>query len=1335
MYLKQTCALLAAAMLCSCSHTPSADTSENIRENCEIGTGLSNQFVYSITEDTLGQIWIGTFRGLNKFDTRNFHQYFAGTDSTSLPDDQVRDIHVDRLGRLWVATVDGVARYTDRDNFHSVHISPQCSRYLREIVETPQGDLFFINYDGSLMRHHQDGDSIGLVLPTLDPQNIITTNVHPDSSGKLWITSLNWIKLFDPSTGTMSDSIALDATSLRSFTPNDGEIWLAGDRFLRIFDMQNRRFKPLPGALLNHPVLANAEIELIHRFSPTEILLLTASDGLFLYDTSTGKVLGQTSDGFPFEAPKSKIHTMFTDSRGNLWFGFEDQGYGVHYSYKDRFNHNNFLYTHLRGKSVVAVATDAQGRLWAITKRDGIFIYDPDANKVDNIPPDRFMVSAPQCDRSPVNIMPLPDGDVWLLTGDNQAVLCSFSNGTFSVKRRVAVWLPMQMNRDDSGTLWVTTATPYVYVMRPGEDEFTPVQVFEGITFSTDILPFDENHMIAVAFYQPLKLIDRRTLEVRAAEIDEEQLRQSIRRSVFIPSDMYMTPDSTFWIGTISNGLLRYSKDGSICAIDGLACKDISAIEGDDEGNLWVSTLYGLSRLNLDSLKITNFYEHDGIGGNQFYDRSSAVMSDGSIVFGGTHGLTFFHPGEVSQSPDVPLLFQNLKIHNTVVQPGVGMPIDRHLSYAPDVHLKHDQNSFSIAFTALDYGDSHRVDYQYKLEGVDPQWVDANDRREASYANITPGNYTFRVRIPQGDTGRFREISLRLHISQPWWASWWAILLYVIIGLLVIYLLVSARMRVLAQRAAIRRERQEKEQERKVNVMNMRFFANISHEFRTPLTMISGPAAQLSQSEAIKDSDRTMLDIIRTNSDRMLQLVNQMLDFNKLEDDALRLQVSTGDIAAVLRHVTESFRMSAMQKDITWHTYGFDVSCPMLIDEDKIVKIYTNLCSNAVKYTPRGGQIRTSFDEVTDAGGRRWAKITVENTGSAIPDDKLEKIFERFYQLERHDTPASGSGIGLYYARRVAELHHGLLRAEAVEGDTGARFVAMIPMDEDVYTAAEIAPDRQRQDTIYPLSNGNAGFDAEVRDGLPQVLVVDDDAEVARYMSALLSRDYAVTTRFDVPSALEWLETETPVLIISDVVMPGDSGLDLCRHVKEDIRLCHIPVILLTAKTGVQNQVEGLEAQADAYVTKPFDPAFLMSLMRSLLANRDKARRIMNTQTTVDDVEPDVLSPADNAFMTELYALMEQEIANAELDVANISRMMRMSRTKFYYKVKGLTGDTPAVFFKTYKLNRAAQLIIAGHHTVSEIADMTGFTSLSHFSRSFKKQFGVAPSEYNPPHS
>lgn len=1350
--------LLLLCLLCttlSCRHSDSSQASNAAISNPLVANNISNQQVNAFAEDAQGHIWIGTFRGLNKSNVHEYHQYFCTDDSIGLPDSQVKDMLRDSKGRLWISTVNGLCRYTDQDNFKHIP-TDRTNKNGIQLLESTDGRIF-LNYVSHLSVYNPSTETMECVIPQLDTRGNINIKCFITSDNHLWVVTPQTLYCYDSSTFQLKNSVEVKDYPWYFYLHKDGTLWLTGNRTLFLFDTRSQRFVETPQVLKNHPVLPQSEITIIHPYGNNCLLLNTSRHGMFCYNYVDNTVVHQDEEGFPFEVPGFQISRMFTDSQQNLWIGSSDQGYAVVYHYKERFNNSNFLRSFLSNKSVVSVAVEKDNILWITTLIDGVYRYDIDSRKITPIDMEKLF---PEFKQKTIRVNQLlvdADNNLWMTATNSEVLKCRYVNNTLQVEARHKVYLPMSITQDPTGTVWVGTASPYIYAIKAGENQFTRIKAFDtstgsSLVFIPGLLPLKDGNLLAAAFYKPMQLIDTRTQEIKELKLDDNDMKNCIKRSVFIPTALYQDSQGDVWIGTVSNGLLHYTpSDGKIQPVPGAACTDISGIEEDAQGNLWVSTLYGLSKYDRTTSRFTNYYEADGIGGNQFYDRASCRLADGTLVFGGTHGLTLFNPIDVQVRRNIPLLFENLKVHNRLVHPGKGAAIDKQLSLNPDIRLKYNQNGFSISFAALDYSEHERVHYFYQLEGFDQYWIDAHNNREAYYANLPAGCYTFKVRIMDNDQHVvMAENSIQLHVEPAPWATWWAYTLYVVLGACLIGVFVRARIRIRAEKAAALQAEREKQQEQRVNKMNMSFFANVSHEFRTPLTMIAGPVAQLCNSPRIDGEDKHLLCIVQRSVNRMLKLVNQLLDFNKLENDTLKLKVKHTDLIAVLRKQTDVFSINARDKGINLCTYGLEDTFLMWLDEDKIDKIFGNLMSNALKFTPIGGTIKVTFDVVTrdEAArlftlnekdrGTQYAQVTVSNTGDSIPADKLEKIFERYYQVgnESKGVYNWGTGIGLYYARSLAELHHGHIKAGQPDEGEGAVFTFILPTGDEAYTDEERTSEKQVQPEIFPLpQEAPASSVAEPREDEKNhtILVVDDDTEVAHYLQALLSPYYRTICRFNADTALKAMNEEVPDLVISDVVMPGKDGYQLCRTIKDDLQLCHIPVILVTAKTAIGDQVEGLNTGADAYVTKPFDPAYLLALVKSQLKNREKVRNLLSTATQTDKIEEDMLSPQDNAFMTELYQLMEKELSNPELDIAHMTEMLHISRTKFYYKVKGLTGENPSTFFKTYKLNRAAELIASGKYNVSEIADMTGFSTHSYFSKAFRKQFGVSPSEYHAP--
>lgn len=1341
----------------SCRDTSSQRKQETSTSNPLIANNISNQQVNAFAEDAQGHIWIGTFRGLNKYNVHEFHQYFCTDDSLGLPDSQIKDLLRDSKGRLWISTISGLCYYTDQDNFKHIPSNRPNTNGI-QLLESTDGRIF-LNYVSHLSVYNPATEEMECVIPQLDPTGNLNIKCFVTPDNNLWVVTPKTLYCYDSSTFQLKNSVEVENYPWYFYLHKDGMLWLTGNRTLLLFDTRNQRFAEIPEAIRKHDVLLHSEIINIHPYGNNSLLLNTSRNGMFCYNYTENTIVQQNDEGFPFEVPDFKISCLFTDSQQNLWIGSSDQGYAVSYHYKERFNNDNYLRTFLNKKSVVSVSAGKNNILWITTLANGLYRYDLHQRKMTAIDLETLFPESKQKAVRVNQVLVDADDNLWMTATTNEALKCRYHNNGLQVEDRYKVYLPMSIAQDHQGKIWIGTASSYIYTIEPGAHQAQAINLFDsknqaGFTFIPGLLPLKNGSMLVAAFYKPLQLINTQTGEQQDLQLDEQKFSACIKRSVFIPTALYEDSQSDIWIGTVGNGLLRYSPaNGNITSMPGVACTDISGITEDAQGNLWVSTLYGLSKYDRTTGRFTNYYEADGIGGNQFYDRASCRLADGTLVFGGTHGLTLFNPIDVQVRRNIPLLFENLKIHNRLVHPENGAAIDKQLSLNPDIRLKHHENGFSISFVALDYSEHERMRYFYQLEGFDQYWIDAHNNREAYYANLPSGCYTFKVRIMDNDQHVvMAENDIRLFIEPAPWATWWAYTLYLVLSACLIAMFVRVRIRIRAEKAAALQAEREKQQEQRVNKMNMSFFANVSHEFRTPLTMIAGPVAQLCNSSRIDGEDKHLLCIVQRSVERMLKLVNQLLDFNKLENDTLKLKVKHADLIAVLRRQTDIFSVNARNKGISMHCYGLEDTFLMWLDEDKIDKIFGNLMSNAMKFTPAGGTIKVSFDVIgRDEAARlftlnandrsvQYAQVSVSNTGENIPADKLEKIFERYYQLDNEAKGVYnwGTGIGLYYARSLAELHHGHIKAGQPAEGNGAVFTFILPVSDEVYAEDERTLEKEMQPEAFPLPQDtpHAAQDNEEESEKPYtILVVDDDTEVAHYLRALLSPYYRIVCRFNADTALQAMNEEAPDLIISDVVMPGKDGYQLCRTIKEDLQLCHIPVILVTAKSTIDDQVEGLNTGADAYVTKPFDPAYLLALIKSQLKNREKVRSLLSTATQTDKIDESMLTPQDNAFMTELYQLMEKELSNPELDIAHMTEMLHISRTKFYYKVKGLTGENPSTFFKTYKLNRAAELIASGKYNVSEIADMTGFSTHSYFSKAFRKQFGVSPSEYQAPKS
>ena len=1352
MKLKLTILLGALLLLSACSGRKDSCIPSSTEGSVLISDRLSNQRVNSFAEDADGHIWIATARGLDKYSVHEYHQYFCADDTLGLPDNQVNSVFFSKKGQLWAGTADGVGLRTDEGRFTRIPVLGD-GRNVNRFWETADGRLLMSN-SSTLFLYDE---AAGQFRPAIRDLNAFSFPYSVMDGNLLWIVSGGGMVLncYNTDDFSLEASYPTPHVVYHIVNAGNGEYWMSGMGQLSIFDARTRSWKELPEAVRNESRLMRGDIDILYPVDAQTILLNVIGKGMFCYNRGAEKILHQDDAGFPFDVPDSEIRTIFLDSRQNLWFGTSDQGYTVSYHYKDQFNSNKFLTSAFARKTVTSLCLDNQNRLWITTLQDGVWTYDLDRREIRSVDVSHLVPDANVGYNRCSKVFCDSQGELWLVFTNKYLVFRTRYDGkTFQVQDILSLINPMAIEEDERGRIWIggSITTLLCYDKTDRSRKFVPLTDPVQGNFVQDLCLSEPGRLVAALSGLPLHEINTYTDEVIALELTEEERAACVKRSILIGTSLLKDSSGDLWAGTTANGLIRhFKKENTTAPVEGAPCPDICSIEEDRQGNIWVSTMNGLGKYDRTIGKFINYFEADGIGGNQFTDRASCILPDGTLVFGGTHGLTWFNPLDVPQKRSVPLVFEDLKIHNTLVAPGPDSPIATELRESPDVRIRDDQNAFSISFAALDYSEHERTHYFYMMDGYDPDWVDAGNNHEAYYSNLPAGNYKFRVRITNNNQSIVEtEKSLNVKVLPPWYGTWWAWILYILAGAVILGSLwtLIRRIRRVRKDAArriyeARRERErvekEKEQERRLSKIQMNYFANVAHEFRTPLTMIAGPVSQLASSEDIKGQDRKLVGIIQRSSTWMLSLVNQLLDFNRIGDKKLQLKVAKGDIVAPLKGIADLFRFNAGAKGIELQTYGLEDSFSMWADVDKVQKIVMNLLSNAMKFTPTGGKVTLSFDVVpreeaaeafqltkadTDS---QYAKITVSDTGKGIPEGQLEKIFERFYQADNQgDT--HGSGIGLFYARALAGLHHGYIKAANRE-EGGAVFTIILPVSASSYSEDERTSVQPVYDIPAPVVEETPSAPEEEADR-KRIAVVDDDIDIANYVKVLLSPYYNVSVYFDAASALSGMQEEIPDLVVSDVVMPGMSGYDLCEAVKGDLQLSHIPVVLVTAKVAVENQVQGLGKGADAYVTKPFQPAYLLALIKSLLQNREKLHRQLGSVTTTEEIAPEALSPRDAAFMKELYELMEKELSNIDLDITRITEMMKISRTKFYYKVKGLTGENPSVFFKRYKLNRAADLLKEGKYNMSEIAYMTGFNTLSHFSTSFKKQFGVPPSEY-----
>ena len=748
---------------------------------------ISNQNVLAFEEDASGHIWIGTERGLNKYDSRIFHQYFNYDDEVGLPDNHVNDIFRDSAGRLWVATSGGACLFTRQGSFRRIGAEDSGS-YLRQVLELPDGRIIF-GTPTSLGVLNSEADKIDLALSGLV---MSTFTLSPD--GSLWCTEFERISRINTSALEIERSVPSPFKIYHSCMMPDSTLWMSGIGHLAIMDTRTMDFKPLPLAVRSNSRLMKADVDLFLLCRDSTLLINTTNDGIFLYDPSRELLIHQDNPLFPYRVPDGRVNCLFEDSALNLWTGIEDGGFSVSRHFSPKTYAKRALEEYFKGKSVTCLCRDGAWGFWAGTATGELYYCNLDRMDIIEVPT-AGLVDDPKGYMQINSVMVDSRGDVWLLLSSKwRALRCRFGGKSLKVLQSFEMMDPVSIAEDENGNVWIGTLTGDVY--RFTEGAISLASSTEPSYYSTHcIMPLTGGGVLLGRLNNYLTVLDRPDGKA-PGYLRKSAMDSCLTRSGFFPTALFADSRGDLWIGTRKNGLMRFlSAQNRMEKIEGLSCSDVSAIQEDTAGNVWISTLYGLCRYERENGLVSSLFESDGLGGSQFNKNSSCALQGGILIFGGTHGLSIISPGEEVPTGLPHLVFEDLKVFGNIVTPGEGQPIEEALEYSPEITLPRKMNGFSISFSALDYSGRSHIAYSYMMEGYDRYWVDAGRGNEAYYSNVNPGRYVFRVKAVDKTGGEIlASDSLKVRILPSPWLGTWAILIYIlIVSVIVAYALRTRR--------------------------------------------------------------------------------------------------------------------------------------------------------------------------------------------------------------------------------------------------------------------------------------------------------------------------------------------------------------------------------------------------------------------------------------------------------------------------------------------------------------------------------------------------------------
>ncbi|MBS1562817.1 MAG: response regulator, partial [Bacteroidetes bacterium] len=1313
-----------------------------------------------------GFMWFATDDGLNKFDGTGFTVYrHRPGDSTSLRVNEILALHEDREGNLWVGTSGGAVSLYDRKRDLFINFPTAADTGLmvpnvviRSICSDYLGNIWLAQYEYPYVidpktRRMTRLDLIGPGDKSRGRISLIC--MLEDSHRRLWIGTDKGLFLYQRETRSFrrflhdsSNHASLPDDYVRALAEDKkGRLWVGTEEGLCVMHSGMDGFTSYQDMDSAHPVPARGVINAIAS-DQDGLLWVGTMRGLFAINPDNGHVQTYLPDESNLHSLTSKaIKCIYIDKQGIYWFGTYRGGINKYDKNLNLFNlklSDAFHENGSRSSIVTSFANRKDGKLWVGTDGGGLYIFDPATDQLKHYDIVYQGRAVP-----PLSILSLHTAR------SNELYIGTYANGLYILDPVSGKTRHLTMGagkndlnandfysikEDSRGRIWLGTNGAGINVLENGKviAKYTP----HPVTSNDLLLPVngyiraleeDRNGNMWIGTHgSGIAVCNSRTGAFTVFDKNRSNLPSDKVQSLLLDHLGRM------WVGTYGEGLClfddRSASFKTYSEKDGLQNTTIYDMQEDASGHIWVSNNTGISSLDVDKGIFRNYTTYNGTQNNNFVHGSGIKTPDGRLFFGGLQGFNYFNSSGLTFNRNVPVVVMtDLKIANKSVIPGADAPIKEHINVTREIRLAFGQN-FALSFVALDYTLPRQNHYAYKLDGFDKDWIYTGSMNTAYYTNLDPGEYTFRVKASNNDgVWSNGESTVKIYVRPPFWRTTYAYIFYILLaGGLLLYSRYRSLRRI-RKKYEMEQERQEVMRVQELDRLKLKFLTNLSHEFRTPISLIMGPVDQLLGTHK-EGPSADKLRMIRRNARRLLNLVSQLLDFRKMEEQELKLQLTAGDLVGFVKDIFNSFTDLSERKNISFDFVAEPDRLYVLFDPGKMERILFNLLSNAFKFTLEGGSITLTLSAEEEAGeeGTRWVSVRVIDTGIGIPPESLEKIFESFFQ---HSTPAmilnQGTGIGLSIAREFARLHGGTITASSRTTE-GSVFTVRLPL-----RIAEVQPEpvtehveQLSEQPAEPLhTDNNVSEDADQSAEMPVVLLIEDNEDFRFYLKDNLRQHYKVLEAADGKEGWQKALSGHPHLIVSDISMPQMDGISLARKLKADKRTSHIPIILLTALTGEGRQMEGLDSGANDYITKPFSTEVLNAKIRNLLDLRNILRTTFTRQLKVVGTEIK-LESEDEKLMARIVEYIEANLNSPQLSVENLSRQIGMSRSSLYSRLLEITGQTPVEFIRSFKLDKAIALLEKGDLTIAEVAYHVGFSTSNYFARAFKAKFNMLPSEY-----
>ena len=1341
-------------------------------KHIEVKDGLSNNMVTDIFKDSRGYMWFGTASGLNRYDGNRMTSYQSYDDNGPFADNYIRDIQEDRDGNLWIGTNSGNYSIYDveKESFSreirgvmwekGINGTPQ-----RVFIDKNKNMWFYIYGKGVYFYVPETNLLFPLLYETGLPQGEVT-DMAECSEGVLLAFNDGKVVCVDRTNNKVKwDLPAPEKDKYEQFTlyvDRDDDIWVYSSSRVRVYNLLGKKW--LDGIARTAKGKATDMVRSVYHSRSGKIWIGRDQEGVCVLDKKTGEYSVLTHiENDERSLQNNSVVSLYEDMNGIMWVGTYKKGVSYYSESTFKFGVNHV-------GDVNCVAEDKDGYLWIGTNDEGLIRW----HRTKGV--DKHLKSGGANSLSSDVIVALKkarDGKLWI--GTFKGGLNCYDNGKFTHYKNIPGKTDCLANdnvfavdEDRQGNIWIGTLGGGVQCLNPKTGKFTTYTTKEGL-FSDYIssVQVGRDNQLLIGTAYGLSILDLESLQIANFHGPKSG---NMQFTDFNLNQVFQDSRGLLWIAT-REGLNVFDLKTDALTIlseeDGLSSQFVTGIAEDDNKNIWVATAKGMTNVipvvdtqsGKYAFRFYTYSDMDGLQNCEFNMRSLKKLSNGELMIGGMYGVNYFHPDNIRYNKVLPkVIFTQFSLFNEPVkigqEYGKKVILDKTLDVKREVELAYDQNVFGVGFASDNFILPEKMRYAYKLEGFSQDWL-STTQEEVTYTNLSPGTYTLKVKAINSDGySGDEEATMKIVIKPPFWMTTWAYVVYILLLGVLVWTARHLMLRSERNKFKMQQMQQEADKNKEINDMKLHFFTNVSHELRTPLTLIISPIESLMKEYKDDEGLQKKLGMMHRNATRLLNLVNQLLDFRRGDEKGHQLEKKEGDIVLFTQNMCNSFSDMTEKKHVHLTFFSAVPSLSMAFDDDKYGKVVMNLLSNAFKFTPENGRVDVSMHVVKNEAGGQVLELKVADTGVGIKDEDKQHIFERFYQVDAQSLDITGSGVGLSLVSEFVRLHGGTVKVMD-NVPCGSIFMVQLPItgrsvitqpapvadsDEEVVVIkstlkeapaeepavvekAAVEEPAAKPATVIPVEEP----EEKENDNLPLALIVDDNEDFLNFMAETLSEDYRVRTALNGRQAWEMIPSLMPDIIVSDVMMPEMDGNQLCKLVKSDKHTAQIPFILLTSCQSDDYKVQGLTVGADDYITKPFNIDVLMLRIRKLV--RMNAH---SSQRSLIEPEPSeiVITSMDEKLIDHAVKYVEDNIARSDLSVEELSHELGMSRVHLYKKLVSITGKTPIEFIRVIRLKRAAQLLRQSQQNVSEIAYQVGFNNPKYFSKYFKEEFGMLPSVY-----